>query len=272
MLKIGGMALENGVLLQTQGHWSAAVREPDGGIAVAGGAKSFAPALVGRAGESVPLVRGPLRMLDALAVVAQAKSALPQAKLPLQSPIPLGVAVLASLALGLLRGRRPARRPAGVFGEEMAAAALALAPAVVALRGSDLAAYHGAEHKSIAAFECTSVPAEVAKEHSRCGSNLVVPLLTLEAVGSMAVRRMFRRPPAGAYVATGLLSLAGAFELLRWAGAHPESRVARWLMASGEFLQRALTTKEPAAEHLAVADAALRRLLELEGVPSPAAP
>ncbi len=259
------MALENGVLFQTKEHWSAAVREADGTIAVAGGTKSVALAARPEA-ESIPLLRGPMRVLDAVGVLVQAKKELPQARLPLQSPNALSAVALSGVALGLLRGRRGKLRPALALGEELAAAALSLAPAVIALRGSNLAAYHGAEHKSIAAYEQISGadPAATSREHERCGSNLVAPLLALEAVGSVAVRSLSPRPLPGAYLATSLLSLAGAFELVRWATKHPHTRAARWLMAPGELLQRRLTTQEPSAEQLAVAQAALARLLELE--------
>ena len=106
--------------------------------------------------------------------------------------------------------------------------------------------------------------AAAAREHERCGSNLVGPLLALNAVGSAAVRASARGPLPGANAAVGLLSLMGAFELVRWAAKHPGARVTRWLLAPGELLQRRLTTREPAAEQLAVAQTALARLLDLE--------
>ncbi len=270
-LKIGGMALENGVLFQTAEHWSAAVRQTDGTIAVAGGAKGLSLAARSEV-ESIPLLRGPLRLVEGMVALAQAKRALPQAKLPLQSPAVLGTMALSTVALTSLRGRRGKVTPALALGQELAAVALSLAPAVVALRGSNLAAYHGAEHKSIAAYEqsvgsdptAAADAAAAAREHERCGSNLVGPLLALNAVGSAAVRASARGPLPGANAAVGLLSLMGAFELVRWAAKHPGARVTRWLLAPGELLQRRLTTREPAAEQLAVAQTALARLLDLE--------
>jgi uncharacterized protein YqhQ len=272
------MALENGVMFQTQQHWSAAVREKDGSIAVAGGRKDVALAARPQA-ESLPLVRGPLRMVDAVALLAQVKRSLPGARLPLESPVSLGAVALSTAAISLLRQSQARESMTSTLAAEVAAAALSLAPAVVALRGSSLAAYHGAEHKSIGAYESAgeSGAAGATKEHERCGSNLVAPLLALDALGSVIVRRVFRRPPPGARVVTGLLSLAGAFEVLRWAGKHPGSRVARWIAAPGVFLQKALTTREPSPAQLEVAQSALTRLLELEAEPgagglSPAVP
>ncbi|NLE74408.1 MAG: DUF1385 domain-containing protein [Actinobacteria bacterium] len=265
-LKIGGMALENGVMFQTQRHWSAAVRDKNGFIEVAGGRKDVALAARPEA-ESLPLVRGPLRMVDAVVLLAQVRRNLPDARLPLESPVLLGAVALSTAAISLLRRPRAREGLVATLAVEAAVAALSLAPAVVALRGSSLAAYHGAEHKSIGAYEDTSGggAAGASKEHERCGSNLVAPLLALDVLGSLVVRRAFRRPPAGARVATGLLSFAGAFEILRWVSRRPGSRAARWIMAPGVLLQKAFATREPSSAQLEVAQSALQRLLELEG-------
>ena len=82
--------------------------------------------------------------------------------------------------------------------------AVSLAPALFALRGGDLAAYHGVEHKSIAAYEQDGEAADADKEHDRCGSNLVAPMLGAAAVGNVAARRAgLRGPLAEAGVAVG---------------------------------------------------------------------
>ncbi len=55
-LRIGGMALRDGVLLQSQDNWAAAVRLPDGSVKVRSGPKSRLP---GRGVfDRVPVVRG----------------------------------------------------------------------------------------------------------------------------------------------------------------------------------------------------------------------
>ena len=55
---------------------------------------------------------------------------------------------------------------------------LGVLPALAALRDRDLAAYHGVEHKAIGAYEKGSLdPATAPKEHERCGSNLIAPML-----------------------------------------------------------------------------------------------
>ncbi|HMK91527.1 MAG TPA: DUF1385 domain-containing protein, partial [Thermoleophilia bacterium] len=65
-MQLGGMALRDGVLLQSEGHWAAAVREDDGGVKVVSGEKARLP---GRdAMRRVPVLRGIVRLGEAMAV------------------------------------------------------------------------------------------------------------------------------------------------------------------------------------------------------------
>src|ERR1700712_5063052 len=139
-LRLGGMALRNGLLVHGPSHWAVAVRSADGSVKVASGPK---PRLTGF--DSVPGLRGLVRLAEAFAVIPLVKRGLPEAKLAFENPSVLGVAARASLAGSLLKKRT--RGAAGDF----AAAMISLAPAVFALRGGELAAYHGVEHKAIAA-------------------------------------------------------------------------------------------------------------------------
>ena len=100
-----------------------------------------------RGADGVPGVRGVVRLGEAMAVIPLVKRALPEARLPFQDASVLGVAAGASLTGALAR-----RRLRGVGGESVAAL-VSVAPALFALRGGELAAYHGVEHKAIAAYE-----------------------------------------------------------------------------------------------------------------------
>ena len=62
-----------------------------------------------------------------------------------------------------------------------------------------------------------------------------------------------------------LLALVVSFELFRLVGRWPQSLASRVVLAGGKALQRYLTTREPAREHLEPACVALRRVVELEG-------
>src|ERR671931_11537 len=72
-------------------------------------------------------------------------------------------------------------RNIGPAAQELVSGLLSVAPAALALRSSDVAAYHGAEHISIGSYEHGE---QAAKEHERCGSHLLGPLLATSAVGN----------------------------------------------------------------------------------------
>ncbi len=245
------MALANGVLVHGPTAWGCAVRLPDGRLEVAAERKKLRAANVRR-----PLLRGPARLIEAFAVLPAVKRALPKAQLPFERP-GVAAAMLASAvaAHGL---RRSPLRPAA---REAAGAVLSLAPALLALRSGELAAYHGAEHVSIGSYEHGEAR---PKEHERCGSHLVGPMLVTSVAGSLAAERApaRHRPAAKAAAAAG--ALAAATEIFGWMTRHPEHPLARALARPGHELQHRVGTDEPTPEQLEVADAALRACLRLE--------
>jgi uncharacterized protein YqhQ len=269
-LRLGGMALRNGLLVHGPTHWAAAIRTLKGEIKVASGPK---PDLGGKAAEGLPGVRGVVKLAEAMAVIPLVKRALPEARLPMQDWGTLGAMGAAALGGQAVRtaGARAAakakeaapRRRTGL-GREAAVALISLAPAIMALRSGDLAAYHGVEHKAIAAYEEDGDAADATKEHDRCGSHLVAPLLTAAAVGNVAARRAGLRGPA-AEAAVGLGSAALAVEVFAWSERHPESAVTRLLRVPGHEIQRAVGTREPTEEQLEVGRAALAEILRVEG-------
>ena len=253
-LRLGGMALRNGLLVHGPTHWAAAVRTEAGDIKVASGRK---PDLGARAAERLPGVRGVMKLAEAMAVIPIVKRALPEARLPMQDVKTVGAMGAAALGGQAIRtaGRGLAR--------EAAVALVSVAPALLALRSGDLAAYHGVEHKAIAAYEDDSDAAEATKEHDRCGSHLVAPMLTAAAVGNVAARRAGLRGPA-AEAAVGLGSAALAVEVFAWSERHPDSALTRVLRVPGHEIQRAIGTREPTAEQLEVGRAALEEILRVE--------
>ena len=264
--RVAGMALQNGLLVHTPENWAAAIRAADGTMQVASGPKPSRMA-AGWAGRW-PLLRGVAQMGDTLALLPLVKRRLAGALLPLESPR-VAVAVGAATLGGFLL--RVGERDGGggsVLVQEVGAAALALVPVAVALRGSQLARYHGAEHKVIGEFEraTAGLDGDAEKEHARCGSNLVAPLLLANLAGNVVLRRVVRRPPPGAMLLTGLLSLAAAMEVFRWTTRHPEAPVARVLAKPGYWLQHSLTTAEPSEAQMEVGRAALGELLKAEGL------
>ena len=151
-LRLGGMALRNGLLVHGPTHWAAAVRDDSGEIKVASGRK---PDLGAKAAEDVPGVRGIVKLAEAVAVIPLVKRALPEARLPMQDLKTLsamGAAALGGTAIRSAGARKaapptdtaPAGRSAGQRsvptgpGREAAIALLSLAPALMALRSGEL--------------------------------------------------------------------------------------------------------------------------------------
>jgi len=254
-LRLGGMALRNGLLVHGPEHWAAAIRADDGSIAVASGPK---PRLRGGLGR-VAGVRGVVRLGEAMAVIPLVKRALPQAQLPFQDAT-VAVAMGATAAAGMVLRRRTRG-----IGGEAALAALSLAPSLIALRGGELAAYHGVEHKAIAAYEADDADAaDAQKEHERCGSHLVAPMLVANIAGTVLLRKALEKPNAMAGGMVALASTAAAVEVFAWSERHAGTPVARALKRPGFELQRALGTREPDERQLEVGRAALAEILRVE--------
>jgi len=248
-LRLGGMALANGLLVHGPTHWAAAVRRPDGTIGAASGAKPRV-----RGVEKLPGVRGVVRLGEAVAVIPLVKRALPEARLPFEQGRVLATAAGVTAASQLLRRRGP--------GGEAAAMALSLVPSLVALNHGELAAYHGAEHKTIGAYEQGTE--DHTKEHDRCGSHLVAPLLAANLAGIALLRRVVARPTPLHASAVSLASLGAAVEVFAWSERHHDTAAARALRVPGHELQRLLGTREPTEAQLEVGQAALTAILEAE--------
>jgi uncharacterized protein YqhQ len=251
-LRLGGMALSNGVLVHGPTSWGAAVRAQDGSIRAASGPKR-------RFGESVstPFVRGPLRLAEALAVMPDVRRALPDARFPFERP-----RVIASVVVASVAGAAARRSNLALPAREAIAAVASITPAIVALRGGELASYHGAEHVSIGTYESGET---ATKEHERCGGHLVGPLMLASACASalsaLAPARM--RPTARAVGAIG--AVGAAVEVFAWMGRHPGHPVSRALARPGHELQARVSTREPSPAQLEVASAALTACLQAEG-------
>ncbi len=139
------------------------------------------------------------------------------------------------------------------------------APAVVALLDRDLAAYHGVEHKAIAAYEQgIEDPAGVPKEHDRCGSNLLAPMMLLSAGGTVVLERLVERPSPAARAMVGLAGASVAVEMFAWSDRHHGDPLAEAFHTPGREIQRLIATKEPTPEQLEVGVAALAEILRAE--------
>jgi uncharacterized protein YqhQ len=254
-VRLGGMALRNGLLVHGPDHWAVGLRSAGGQVRVESGRK---PRVRGALSE-VPGLRGLARLGEAFALLPVVKRRVPDVQLPFEDGKVLAAMVGSSLVSAAFR--RAGRRGAG---DELMVAALGLAPTALALRDSELAAYHGVEHKAIAAYEQGTDAADAAKEHDRCGSNLVAPMLISTVAGNVIVRSLLgaRGPVAG--VAVTLAGVAASVEMFAWSERNRESPLAKAFRRPGYEMQRLFATREPSPDQLEVGRAALAEILRLE--------
>jgi uncharacterized protein YqhQ len=135
--------------------------------------------------------------------------------------------------------------------------------------------YHGAEHKSIYAFEAgeeltVATVRRHSTHHPRCGTSflliVVILAILLFAIADTVVEmQLGHRPTLLQRFIThfSLLPLLGgiSFELLKLSGKKRDNRYVRWLTAPGLLLQR-ITTQEPDDSQLEVAIVALKSALK----------
>jgi uncharacterized protein YqhQ len=251
-VRLGGMALSNGVLVHGPTSWACAVRTEDGAIKVVSARKRLlAPRI------QQPFLRGPLRLAEAFAFIPELRRRLPEARLPFERPAVLAATVASAMTVQVVR--RSDRL--GEAARELLAGTLSLAPALLALRGGELAAYHGAEHVSIGSYEHGE---RRAKEHERCGSHLIGPLLAASAVANGLASRVPRSVRGPARIAGSIGAVGAAVEVFGWMTRHPGHPLAKALARPGHELQHRIATAEPSPAQLEVAEAALAACLELE--------
>jgi uncharacterized protein YqhQ len=131
-------------------------------------------------------------------------------------------------------------------------------------------AYHGAEHKTINAYE-GGVPLEVeavqkySTAHVRCGTSFLFTVIIIAVI----VFTLVGLPSLWMLVLSRIVLLpviaALAYEVIYFSGRHADNRVVWVLTVPGRWLQK-LTTREPDDAQLEVAIAALKKALELDGV------
>jgi uncharacterized protein YqhQ len=185
---------------------------------------------------------------------------MPAARLPFEDRRVVTAIGVSLIATAVLRKRLPTSAL-----REGLAQAIGVVPALVALSDRDLAAYHGVEHKAIAAYEQgLDDPAGVPKEHDRCGSNLVAPMMLLSAGGTVLLERLVEDPGPVARAGVGLGGASLAVEMFAWSDRHHGAPLAEAFHAPGREIQRRIATKEPTPEQLQVGIAALAEILRVE--------
>jgi len=128
--------------------------------------------------------------------------------------------------------------------------------------------YHGAEHKTISCYEAEDelLPSRAklySRLHPRCGTSfllvvMVVAIFAFAPIGLPAWYWLLLSRILGIPLIAGI-----SYEIIKWAGKNRRKRWVRAVMWPGLMLQN-LTTREPDEEQLAVAIAALEKVLAEE--------
>lgn len=130
-------------------------------------------------------------------------------------------------------------------------------------------AYHGAEHKTINAFEDgVDITVEnVMKypvEHPRCGTAflLTLVLLSILVFSLLGPMTLWLKILSRVLLIPFLAMIS--YELIRWMGDHQENGLVNIMVAPNLSLQK-LTTREPNEQMVEVAISSFKQLLQLEG-------
>lgn len=283
----GGQAIIEGVMMRGTRQVAMAVHAPEGKIRLR--TEPLNAALYAGPLARIPVLRGLTMVWDALGLgmkalmwSAEVAAGEELEEGALQGAVGWGVGLL-SLGLGvalfmvlpsLLVGALPLPLPGLVDNVLEGLLRLGLMVGYIWAVGrlpdiQRVFAYHGAEHKTINAYEA-GAPLTVegvrpyATAHPRCGTAF---LLTVAAV-SIVVLAPLGRPPLFWRVVSRVLLLpliAGlSYESIRFSARHADSVWLRWMIRPSLALQR-LTTREPDDGMLEVAIQALEAVLEREG-------
>jgi uncharacterized protein YqhQ len=287
---IGGQAVLEGVMMRGPSAWSVAVRKPDGEIAETN--KPISSVLLRHRWLRLPVVRGIVALGESLAIGFRAlaisanyaaqeegedgdvQTELTRGQLLFAFAIAIGFALLLfKISPALITNWLPIEGTAAfVVVEGLVRVAIFIAYLLAIGLLPDLRRvfqYHAAEHKAINALEAGDElePERVQRYsllHVRCGTAFLLYVMVI----AIFVFAFFGRPSWYWLIATRILALpviAGiAYEVIRFAGRHPQNRVLRVILGPGLWLQR-LTTREPSLDQLEVSIRALREVLRIEG-------
>jgi uncharacterized protein YqhQ len=292
---IGGQAVLEGVMMRGPRNWAVAVRKPDGEIAQV--ARTIDPLMARHWSLRLPVVRGVVALGESLAIGFRALSvsanyaAAEEAEgdeepaeigrwaLVFSFAIAIGFALMVfKVGPGLLADLLPiSSGPLFVLVEGLIRVTvfvtylwlLSLLPSL-----KRVFQYHAAEHKAINAYEAgEELTPEVTQRysliHPRCGTAfllwvMVISVFVFAPLGRLDWYWVIVTRIAFLPVIAGI-----AYELIRFAGKHTDSRALMTVLAPGLWLQR-LTTREPTLDQLEVSIRALKEVLEKEGRLAPA--
>jgi uncharacterized protein YqhQ len=288
-LQYGGQAVIEGVMMRSPRYFAVACRHPNGEIVLK--LEDLANSWLSRLKWlHRPFLRGTLALLDAMALGIRALRFSADVQLEEQAQtvqqkrindLAIGSTMMVGLLVGLglfvalptaLTQLLPWKNPVllnMLDGVIRIALFIGYVMAVGSLKEiRRVFQYHGAEHKAINTFEAgLPLTMENAKAqsriHPRCGTSFVMVVLIL----AIFVFSLIGRPPIWIRIPLHIALLplvAGiAYEAIKFAGRHKDSRFTRWLLAPGLWSQH-ITTREPDEAQIEVALRALQAVVEQE--------
>ena len=280
----GGQAVVEGVMMRGRDVWAVAVRKPDGSVHV----ESHDIDSVAKRHPTLakPGLRGVIALGQALSIGMKALSISAAQASPEEERLSSGQMGLSmGLALILFAGlfiilpavafRWVSHRVGssilvngmeGVFRVALFVGYLILIGRAKEIRR--VFQYHGAEHKTIAAYEHDEPlePESVDRYstlHVRCGTNFLLIVMVL----TILIFALFGNPGIWWRIGSRLIAIpiiAGiAFELLRLGARFERSAFMRAVMAPGLWLQK-ITTQPPDREQIEVAISSFNEVLRRE--------
>jgi uncharacterized protein YqhQ len=291
-LRVGGQAVIEGVMMRSPNSMAVAVRRPNGEIVVKREKLDFFSEK--KFLSKLPLVRGVISLLSALVLGMKALNFSANQSLEEEQEVSswtMGLTFTFALGFGIflffmiplfltkwLRFTIPVVSTSGIL-FNLVDGVLRLMIFLAYLRAISffkevrrIFQYHGAEHKSIFAFESGDGEALTPDRvrgfsylHPRCGTSflLIVMVVSILVFALVPHQLSFGYKVASRVVFIPLI--AGlAYEIIRFADQKRERRIMQCFIIPGLWLQR-LTAREPSEDQIEVALRALREVLELEG-------
>jgi len=300
-LRYGGQAVMEGVMMRGAKSMAVAVRAPNDQIIVH--SEALNQTIYGSWVAKTPFVRGTTLLWDTLVlgirtlmfsaeVAVQGDVGSPMqdtAADPPESaftaPLAFGSLLLSlTIALGLffvlpaLLAKLVDRYIASALVSNLIEALIRLAFVVAYIWGVGFLpdirrvfAYHGAEHKTVHAYEHgQTLTVEAVRSyttaHERCGTSFILVVVVISAL----VFSLFGRPSLVLRIASRIVLIPVvvgiAYELLKFGAKYSDRWWMRALVFPGLMMQR-LTTREPDDGMIEVAIVALKRVLQEDGEP-----
>jgi len=129
-------------------------------------------------------------------------------------------------------------------------------------------AYHGAEHKTINAFE-NNVDINIKNvkpfplAHTRCGTSFLLTLVIISIIIFSLLGQMLLWKRIISRILMAPIIAMFSYEVIKWMGENSENTLVKAVSYPNLLLQK-LTTREPTEEMIEIAITALNKLIKLE--------